>query len=846
MMNHKLLSICGKKLLVLCLLVPSMFIGEDSMASTEFTVDTNTVLVQDYIGHGTQYNQNLYASISSVDGITSGNVGYLESRVKALDSQHVRIFFDPEAWDDVNYPDYMDSFTDTVQLAQDSGSTVNITYWHGPYNNITQLMSDFADVLYDLIVTRGLDCVQYVTVQNEPNRTSISFSDYESLYDTLDSELSTLGIRDDVQLIGGDIVYNNQQDWFDYMENNMTDVLDGYSVHIYWDYDNRSYAETRLNDVRSIVNNMSASAQLPVFITEYGVRGEGTPKPGYINGTTNPVAETNIYAFQHAWFHMQALNKKFVASVKWDAYKAKYDNGTLYHGEIGSGNDGYPLKPVYNVTRIFTQTARPGWQVVKVNGSVSNKLVTALYDDTTGDMAVYALNDGSGLKDFTIGGLGVNKQFELVYWNKNGTGGTRHYDKVQANAAGEITLRNIPEESFAALTTLELDELDLLGYWNMNESSGTVAQDATLLGHDAQVNGAVWTSPGKFGNALDFDGVNDYVNVPYLINPQKTGFTAMAWVKLDASSGDHVIFQQDGTGGRAWITRKSDGTLQSYIGGGYTNSTGTLSVGQWHHVAVTYDNSTVRLFIDGYLDGSSSRTAEAATGDLLIGKHKSLGNYWNGFIDEVRVYNRHLTVNEIKDIVNSGYWTFDETSGSTASDSSGNENNGSVYGASWTSSGKMDGALDFDGSNDYVELPGIINPVDDKFTASAWVRLDTSSGDHVIFQQDGTGGRSWITRKSNGTLQSYIGGGYTNSTGTLSVGQWHHVAVTYDGTTVRLWLDGILDGSSNRSGESSTGNILVGKHKSLGKYWNGKIDNVRIFNYKLDSEEIKSLFEQGQ
>ncbi|HEY4206671.1 MAG TPA: hypothetical protein VGM31_07665, partial [Puia sp.] len=93
----------------------------------EFTVDQSKTVSTGFAGFGTQYNQNVYSTFSSTDGITTGNIGQLETKVKALHSQYVRIFFDSKAWpSDPNYSavtaDFMASFVKTVKLAQDAGA----------------------------------------------------------------------------------------------------------------------------------------------------------------------------------------------------------------------------------------------------------------------------------------------------------------------------------------------------------------------------------------------------------------------------------------------------------------------------------------------------------------------------------------------------------------------------------------------------------------------------------------------------------------------------------------------------------------------------------------------------
>lgn len=828
------------------------FPSQKAFAAAEFTVNTGTVLASDFIGNGTQYNQNLYSSISAVDGITSGNVGLLENKVKALDSQIVRIFFDSRALDTVNYPDYMSSFEQTVALAHSSGAEINITYWHGPYTNVTQQMQDFANELYRLKVTLGYSAVKYVTIQNEVNSTSITQTDYESFYRTLNTQLTTLGIKSGIKFIGGDLLYNNQQSWFDYMANNMSDILDGYSVHIYWDYDDRAYGLQRLTDVRNIVDGLPAAGRKPVHIMEYGVRGDSTScpdQPYCLNGTMKPLGDTIINAYQHAWFTMNAMNKKFVALAKWDAYKAKYDNGTQYFGEIGSGSAGYPTKPVYNVTRLFTHTSNSHWNLVSVTGSVTGKLVTALKDPSSSNMAVYALNDTGASTTISIGGLGANKVLNLYIWNDNGDGGITNAGQVQANASGEITVR-LNTESFAAFTTLNPTNLDKIAYYKFNETSGTTAVDSSEFASHASVVNGSWTT-GKVDGALYLNGTNAYATGPHILNPVSPtnyqGFSASAWVKLDAASGSQYIIQQDGTNGRIWLCRYSDGRLETFIGNTATYSTSTIPVGVWTHVGVTYDGTNVRLYVNGVLETTKAVTAESEpTGGMIYGASKTFGNLWNGSIDDVQIVRRKLTAQEMKDVWNSGYWKFDESSGTVAADSNGFNQAANLYNGATFAAGKAGNALNLDGVDDHATFPNIVNPANNYFTASAWVKLDAASGAQYILQQSGTNGKIWLYRDSTGVLGTYLGGSPLLGTTQMNTGTWYHVAVTYDSATVRLYKNGVLEASAARTLTSETGNMMVGVSKSASNYWDGLIDNMRVYSRQLTDNDILDAYRLGQ
>jgi hypothetical protein len=828
---------------------------QNALAASEFTVNTGTVLQTDFVGSGTEYNQNLYATISAVDGITTGNVGLLESKVRTLDSQIVRIFYDSKGEDTGTYPDYMASFEQTVALAQSSGAEINITYWHGPYTNITTQMQAFANELYRLKVTLGYSNVKYVTIQNEVNSTSITQSDYETFYRTLNTQLTTLGIKSGIKFIGGDLLLTNQQSWFDYMDDHMTDILDGYSIHIYWDYDDVQYGIDRLDGVRTIINGLSPAGQKPVYIMEYGVRGEKTTcayDPGCLNGTSTPIGDTIVSAYEHAEFTMNAMKRKFVALTKWDAYKAKYDNGTQYHSEIGSGTDGYPLKPVYNATRLFTHTANSHWNLVSVTGSVSGKIVNALKDPSSSNLAVYALNDTGATTTISFNGVGANTAFRLFVWNENGDGGITDKGTVSADFIGHIQVR-LNSQSFAAFTTLNVTDLERQANWKFDETGGAVAADSTEYARNGTVvSGDGWIG-GKINNALDFNGSSTYVTTLHILNPSSPSnygaFSASGWVRPDTDTGvSQYILQQDGTNGKVWLLRYQDGRLETFLGGTGTFSTGTIPLNTWTHIAVTYDGTTVRLFLNGVQDGSRTIAMNSEpTGGMIIGASKTLGNFFNGGIDEVSIYNRQLTSNEIKDQYNSAWWKFNETSGTVGSDSASYSQVATLINGASFATGRVGNALYLDGVNDYATTPNVANPGTNSFTATAWVKHDgAASTAKYVLQQDGTNGKIWLYRDSTGVIGTYLGGLPLLGTTNIPVNQWVHLAVTYDGTTAKVYMNGVLENSAARTVTSEASGVIIGASKTFGNLWKGWIDDTQVFNRALSGTEISDQYELGR
>ena len=121
----------------------------------------------------------------------------------------------------------------------------------------------------------------------------------ETWYRTLDTKLRALGLRNQIHFMGLDLVATNQQTWFDYAATHMSDILDAYSIHVFWDYWDTAKLEQRLEDVRAIVD--AEPAHKPVYSMEYGVRGIKTigttnfVDPGVWDTTQQiPITQTNV------------------------------------------------------------------------------------------------------------------------------------------------------------------------------------------------------------------------------------------------------------------------------------------------------------------------------------------------------------------------------------------------------------------------------------------------------------------------------------------------------------------------------------------------------------------------
>jgi hypothetical protein len=435
----------------------------------EFRVLGSNVLVDSFGGYGGQFNHHVYAAISRSVGVTDENVADMERKMRALHPQFSRIFFTPVAFTD---PDRMQSFIRTVLLAQSTGTTIDITWQGGTLSVAAGTVQKFADVLIDLVRNRGVTNLRWLTLQNEPNRTRITMAQYEAQYRQLDPFIQS--IRGQVRYMGGDLVRGpdvgapNQDLWFQYLAANMADILDAYSIHVFWDYSDTQKLVDRLTEVRAIVDALPERGRKPLYVAEYGVRGlrtfNGAPAgdPGVWQDGT-PIGETNVSAFQHAWFDLLAARLGYVGTSKWDSYFGKYDNGTQAYYFIGSPQNGWPLYPLYNFVELMTTTVKREWSTVNVDSVPTTSRLLAAYVGKTGQRTVVGLDTaGAQLNTvsptaipYSIGGLPPSTRLTLVVWNEAGDGLVGPKRTVASDAAGVVRL-TVPQHAVFVLTTVRL------------------------------------------------------------------------------------------------------------------------------------------------------------------------------------------------------------------------------------------------------------------------------------------------------------------------------------------------------------------------------------------------------
>jgi hypothetical protein len=445
----------GKLACILGFVLATACVANARQTEVEYLLRPDRAIGPPLVGVGVQMNPWLYCAPNWGD-VTDANVKDLERKVIELAPQHVRIFLELKWWDANADPKVRESFVRVCRLAARSGASINATLWRGwGGKNTPQVATRMADVLQELLAKDDLQAIRYITLQNEPNSTKIPIKSYLELYRKFDEALRARNIRDHFEIVGGDLLGNDQDPWFNAMADHLNDVLDGWSVHMYWEYWDTDHIYNRLNSARLIIDKIAPDHRKPMHLTEFGVRGLGFPKerPGhFVDG--RPMLDTITHPMECAMAILEAMNMGYVSMLQWDAYDIRYDRSLMETGVIGQPKDGWPLKPGYDLLRLFTHTTRPHWQAIDVQGSRSQQRIAAVRG-SNGQITVFALNCSDQPTAFTIGGLPKGDWFAQS-WNEQGNGKMSKAAPAFVAADGIAEVRVAPM-SLTALFNHSLD-----------------------------------------------------------------------------------------------------------------------------------------------------------------------------------------------------------------------------------------------------------------------------------------------------------------------------------------------------------------------------------------------------
>ncbi|QQR77554.1 MAG: fibronectin type III domain-containing protein [Candidatus Moraniibacteriota bacterium] len=237
---------------------------------------------------------------------------------------------------------------------------------------------------------------------------------------------------------------------------------------------------------------------------------------------------------------------------------------------------------------------------------------------------------------------------------------TYRYRVLATDAANNLS----PYSNIASATTPVAPPVSqyLQAGYNFAEGTGTTTQDISGHNHAGTLSNTTWSTSGKYGNALDFNGTSSSVGIGNW-NIPGSAITLSAWVRADDWKTDDVRILSKATDsteqGHTWMLSDSNSLLRFRLKTGGTTTTlvatsGTLQTNVWTHVAAVYDGSTMTLYKDGLEVGSQAKTGtiDQNTANISIGANPEGSNSFDGTIDDVRIYNKALTQSEIQTDMN--------------------------------------------------------------------------------------------------------------------------------------------------------------------------------------------------
>jgi hypothetical protein len=407
----------------------------------------------------------------------------------------------------------------------------------------------------------------------------------------------------------------------------------------------------------------------------------------------------------------------------------------------------------------------------------------------------------------------------------------------------------------------------LVAWWtgdgNANDLIG--ANDGTLQ------NGATLTG-GIIGQAFNFDGVDDYVSLPAAVSNlvADSEGTLSAWV-YPTSVGDNDIVVAFGSGNDGqgiglgvWNVVR----IYHHTSGYDWHSTTPVSANEWTLLTYTWDTTTERIYKNGVFSESRPRNFSYVPGNGRIG-HGFWGDPANAFpgrIDEVSVFSRPLSAEEIAAIYEAGsagmcspcvaspsdivsWWTGD----GDADDSVGT-NHGTLVNEATFAEGMVGQAFSLDGVDDYVQAasPSDLPLGSEARSMMLWFKTsrDLSSSTESALVQYGTANYNEMfalitSGNAPGKLYFYGHGSDLAGSTTVQPDTWYHGAVTYDGATVRLYVNGLQENEGSMPGlyTALDANGLTIGNRPGSSLWQGELDEVAIFNRALSAEEIAAIYE---
>lgn len=387
------------------------------------------------------------------------------------------------------------------------------------------------------------------------------------------------------------------------------------------------------------------------------------------------------------------------------------------------------------------------------------------------------------------------------------------------------------------------------------------------IGIDYDIVGAMGTT-GKIDGAYSFV-TDDYLQIPHNANQNEHLMTLSFWFKQDNS--DNSLWLTKGTGYNTFYVGWYLNNLEFYQANSACNSWDTYIAyahsqdSSWHYLAVQNDGSVAKMWIDGINVANDSSpttsTCEELTPIHVATQGDAIGNFFDGDIDDIRIYNTSLSNSQIAGLYNSGSGTEDENIDSanlllhltmeSAMDSVGSDNitftTGGIEDRGILSTSTKYTGTDETGLGDITSLDSCV------WTVSAWVNKTMAgggailgkwgAGDTIDFEITPTEFCSIAFKQAGGVDPTSPATDYA-----IPLNKWVHVVGVANGSVVTCWVNGTQTNmASSYDGTCQTGvdTAYIGARSTGAQNWQGNIDEIAIWNRALTSSEIQELYNNG-
>ena len=479
--------------------------------------------------------------------------------------------------------------------------------------------------------------------------------------------------------------------------------------------------------------------------------------------------------------------------------------------------------------------------------------------DITDALSINAEYLGVGL-DPSMANITAAQAAGLLMWNYTVNDGRSMLNKMSKGMDGIITDN---AQDMIGLKSY-MRNGGLIAHWSFDENSGSNTSDLALNGNNLNTANATWTS-GASQSALYFNGTSSYVNVPTSpsLDIDLDAVSISVWVKLqelpsqmsdgygpiyDSDEDYYVLYLDKGNQELRFKVKDGLGLLSRP---GISQS--DLILNQWIHIAGVYNGKEAMIYLNGELMDSHTTTGIGTLGsnqDAEIGRNN--GNYFKGSIDELRIYERPLSRQEVVDHYDLNFSACDFTENFDYALSSYYPfvHDDVIACPPFYVTATYDlprNIYTFDGM-DYVNIEPVVNDLQyDSHSFFTWVKTWNPSGDERIFSINKRyGGNRFLFGVFNGKANIYVPGFYLSGTTFINDNEWHYIGYTWNvvSNTLSIYVDGVVEDSfiEDLTIESTDRASLGHEFDDFQctNFFNGKLADISIWKNTLSNAEVNA------